>query len=115
LIFFVFSKGDQLDHPEMGHIMLLIRWCNIIGFSCMRLPSGEKIVKIGFKLVAKTEKFNYFVFFFEDDQPDVLKTEPIMFLLKRWVVSCMEFELFHLMNEKIKISDCIFRKHMFVD
>jgi hypothetical protein len=30
-----FFKSDQLDFPKMGQVLYLIRWCNLIGFSCM--------------------------------------------------------------------------------
>jgi hypothetical protein len=38
MIIFViyFSKDDQLDLPKMGQIMLLVRWCNLEEFPCIR-------------------------------------------------------------------------------
>jgi hypothetical protein len=47
-----FSKGDQLDFPKMGRMIFLIRWFNLIGFSCIWekvLYSEIKFGKMGYQ------------------------------------------------------------------
>jgi hypothetical protein len=40
ILLFIFSKGDQLHLPKMGQTRFLIRWCKLIGFSCV----GESFI-----------------------------------------------------------------------
>jgi hypothetical protein len=46
-------KVNDLDLPKMAQIMFLIRWCNLIGFSCMEecfIPRNQ-IWKLGYQAV----------------------------------------------------------------